>query len=117
MQYWASKGYVVFSIDNRGSEARGKAFEDSLYKKMGSVELTEQIEGVKFLRILPYVDETRIGVYGHSYGGYMTLMAMFKAGDYFQAGAAGAPSQIWGCMTHTILSVLWGILKQMRMLT
>jgi dipeptidyl-peptidase-4 len=96
MQYWASKGYVVFSIDNRGSEARGKAFEDPLYKKMGSVELTDQIEGVKFLRTLPYVDETRIGVYGHSYGGYMTLMAMFKAGDYFQAGVAGAPVTDWG---------------------
>jgi dipeptidyl-peptidase-4 len=96
MQYWASKGYVVFSIDNRGSEARGKAFEDPLYKKMGSVELADQIEGVKFLRTLPYVDETRIGVYGHSYGGYMTLMAMFKAGDYFQAGVAGAPVTDWG---------------------
>jgi dipeptidyl-peptidase-4 len=96
MQYWASKGYVVFSIDNRGSEARGKAFEDPLYKKMGSVELTDQIEGVKFLRTLPYVDETRIGVYGHSYGGYMTLMAMFKAGDYFQAGVSGAPVTDWG---------------------
>jgi dipeptidyl-peptidase-4 len=96
MQYWASKGYVVFSIDNRGSEARGKAFEDPLYKKMGSVELTDQIEGVKFLRELPYVDKTRIGVYGHSYGGYMSLMAMFKAGDYFQAGVAGAPVTDWG---------------------
>jgi dipeptidyl-peptidase-4 len=96
MQYWASKGYVVFSIDNRGSKGRGKAFEDPLYKKMGSVELTDQIEGVKFLRTLPYVDETRIGVYGHSYGGYMTLMAMFKAGDYFQAGVSGAPVTDWG---------------------
>jgi dipeptidyl-peptidase-4 len=48
------------------------------------------------LRTLPYVDETRIGVYGHSYGGYMTLMAMFKAGDYFQAGVAGAPVTDWG---------------------
>lgn len=96
MQYWANKGYVVFSIDNRGSEARGKAFEDPLYKKMGSVELDDQVEGVKFLHTLPYVDKDRIGVYGHSYGGYMTLMAMFKAGDYFKAGVAGAPVTDWG---------------------
>jgi dipeptidyl-peptidase-4 len=96
MQYWANKGYVVFSIDNRGSEARGKAFEDPLYKKMGSVELDDQVEGVKFLHSLPYVDKDRIGVYGHSYGGYMTLMAMFKAGDYFKAGVAGAPVTDWG---------------------
>ena len=96
MQYWASKGYVVFSLDNRGSKGRGKAFEDPLYKKMGNVELDDQVEGVKFLRTLPYVDETRIGVYGHSYGGYMTLMAMFKAGDYFQAGVSGAPVTDWG---------------------
>lgn len=96
MQYWVNKGYVVFSIDNRGSEGRGKAFEDPLYKKMGSTELTDQIQGVKFLRKLPYVDANRIGVYGHSYGGYMALMAMFKAGDYFQAGVSGAPVTDWG---------------------
>ena len=95
MQYWANKGYVVFSLDNRGSEARGKAFEDPIYKKMGSIELTDQIQGVKFLRTLPYVDSNRVGVYGHSYGGYMSLMAMFKGGDYFQAGVAGAPVTDW----------------------
>ncbi|WP_299082434.1 S9 family peptidase [uncultured Paraglaciecola sp.] len=96
MQYWANKGYVVFSIDNRGSEARGKAFEDPIYKKMGSVEVADQIEGVKFLHSLPYVDPSRIGVHGHSYGGYMSLMAMFKASDYFKAGVAGAPVTDWG---------------------
>ena len=63
---------------------------------MGSVELEDQIEGVKFLRTLPFVDDKRVGVYGHSYGGYMTLMAMFKAGDYFQAGVSGAPVTDWG---------------------
>ncbi|MFT2089621.1 DPP IV N-terminal domain-containing protein [Paraglaciecola sp. 2405UD69-4] len=95
MQYWVSKGYIVFSLDNRGSEGRGKAFEDPIYKKMGSIELTDQIAGVEFLRTLPYVDKDRIGVYGHSYGGYMTLMAMFKGGDYFAAGVAGAPVTDW----------------------
>jgi dipeptidyl-peptidase-4 len=95
MQYWVSKGYVVFSIDNRGSNYRGKAFEDPIYKAMGSVEVDDQIAGVKFLRQLDYVDADRVGVYGHSYGGYMTLMTMFQAGEYFKAGVAGAPVTDW----------------------
>ncbi|WP_166425397.1 S9 family peptidase [Paraglaciecola sp. 20A4] len=95
MQYWAKLGYVVFSVDNRGSNYRGKGFEDPLYKKMGSTEVEDQIAGVKFLRKLPYVDAQRIGIYGHSYGGYMSLMSMFKAGEYFQAGVAGAPVTDW----------------------
>lgn len=95
MQYWVSKGYVVFSIDNRGSNFRGKAFEDPIYKKMGTIEVDDQVAGVKFLRTLPYVDSARIGVHGHSYGGYMTLMTMFKAGDYFAAGVSGAPVTDW----------------------
>ncbi|MFQ3198566.1 MAG: dipeptidyl-peptidase-4 [Paraglaciecola sp.] len=95
MQYWVDKGYVVFTVDNRGSNYRGKAFEDSLYKKMGDIEVKDQIAGVKFLRTLPYVDADRIGIHGHSYGGYMTLMSMFKAGEYFQAGVAGAPVTDW----------------------
>ncbi|MDC8832274.1 S9 family peptidase [Alteromonas gilva] len=95
MQHWVSKGYVVFSIDNRGSNYRGKAFEEPIYKAMGSVEVDDQVAGVKFLRTLDYVDPERIGVYGHSYGGYMTIMSMFKAGDYFKAGVAGAPVTTW----------------------
>ena len=62
---------------------------------MGSVEVDDQVSGVKFLHTLPYVDKERIGVYGHSYGGYMTLMSMFKAGDYFKAGVSGAPVTTW----------------------
>lgn len=95
MQYWASQGYVVFSIDNRGSDHRGKAFEEPIYKKMGSIEVQDQVAGAKFLAALPFVDAKRIGVHGHSYGGYMTLMSMFKAGDIFAAGAAGAPVTEW----------------------
>ncbi len=94
-QYWVSKGYVVFSIDNRGSYYRGKAFEDPLYQKMGSVEVADQVLGAKFLKELSYVDEKRIGIYGHSYGGYMSLMSMFKANEYFSAGVAGAPVTDW----------------------
>lgn len=94
-QYWVNKGYVVFSLDNRGSNYRGKAFEDAIYRNMGDVEVRDQVEGVKFLRQLPFVDASLIGVHGHSYGGYMTLMSMFKAGDYFQAGVSGAPVTDW----------------------
>jgi dipeptidyl-peptidase-4 len=95
MQHWVNKGYVVFTIDNRGSNYRGKIFEDHLYHKMGDVEVVDQIVGVEFLRTLDYVDAKNIGIHGHSYGGYITLMAMFKAGDYFAAGVAGAPVTDW----------------------
>ncbi len=95
MQYWVSQGYVVFTIDNRGSNYRGKAFEDPIYQKMGTVEVDDQVTGAKFLQSLPYVDGDRIGVHGHSYGGYMTLMTMFKAPDYFKAGVSGAPVTDW----------------------
>lgn len=95
MQYWASQGYVVFSIDNRGSDNRGVAFESPIYQQMGSIEVQDQVAGAKYLASLPFVDAKRIGVHGHSYGGYMTLMSMFKAGDVFAAGAAGAPVTEW----------------------
>ena len=94
-QHWVSKGYVVFSLDNRGSNYRGKAFENPIYHAMGDVEVQDQVTGVKYLRSLDFVDANRIGVYGHSYGGYMALMSMFKAGDYFKAGVSGAPVTDW----------------------
>ncbi|MCX2779543.1 S9 family peptidase [Microbulbifer thermotolerans] len=94
-QYMAQQGYVVFTLDNRGSAHRGTAFENPIYKRMGTVEVDDQVAGVKFLRSLPYVDGDNIGVYGHSYGGYMALMTMFKAGDYFKAGVSGAPVTDW----------------------
>ena len=94
-QHWANKGYVVFTLDNRGSNYRGKGFEDPIFKAMGGIEVADQVAGVEFLRTLPFVDAERIGVHGHSYGGYMTLMTMFKAGDYFKAGVSGAPVTDW----------------------
>lgn len=95
MQHWVDQGYVVFTVDNRGSNYRGKAFEDPIYKKMGFIEVDDQVAGVEYLRTLPFVDADNIGIHGHSYGGYMTLMAMFKAGDYFAAGVSGAPVTDW----------------------
>ncbi|QOL25520.1 S9 family peptidase [Thalassotalea sp. LPB0316] len=94
-QFMVSQGYIVFQLDNRGSNYRGTAFEFPIYENLGDIEVTDQVTGVKFLRTLNYVDEQRIGIYGHSYGGYMALMSMFKAGEYFKAGVSGAPVTDW----------------------
>jgi len=94
-QYYLQQGYIVFQLDNRGSNYRGTAFEFSIYKQLGKVEIADQISGVKYLQSLSFVDKNRIAIYGHSYGGYMALMAMFKANDYFSAGVAGAPVTDW----------------------
>lgn len=94
-QYLAQQGYVVFSLDNRGTPRRGAAFGGALYGKQGTVEVDDQRRGVAFLRGLPYVDGERIGVYGWSNGGYMTLMLLARAGEDYACGAAGAPVTDW----------------------
>jgi dipeptidyl-peptidase 4 len=94
-QYLAQHGYVVFMLDNRGSGFRGTRFETALAGRMGGVEVQDQVRGVEFLRRLPYVDGDRIGIFGWSYGGYMTLMCLMQAPDAFAAGVAGAPVTDW----------------------
>ena len=94
-QILARNGYIVFSLDNRGTGYRGVAFETALYRKMGSVEVEDQVRGVEFLRTLPYVDPARIGIFGWSYGGYMALMCAMQAPGYFAAAVAGAPVTSW----------------------
>jgi len=94
-QYLAQQGFVVFMLDNRGSGNRGRAFETALYHRMGSIEVEDQVKGVEYLRSLPFVDPSRIGVWGWSYGGYMALMAMVRAPDHFAAGVSGAPVTDW----------------------
>jgi dipeptidyl-peptidase 4 len=94
-QILAQSGYIVFTLDNRGSGSRGVKFETALYHHMASVEVEDQVTGVDFLRSLPYVDPARIGVFGWSYGGYMALMCMMQAPDVFAAGVAGAPVTDW----------------------
>jgi dipeptidyl-peptidase-4 len=94
-QYMLQQGYIVFQLDNRGSNYRGTAFEFPIHEKLGEIEVADQITGVKYLQSLEFVDKERIGVFGHSYGGYMTLMSLFKAGDYFKAGVSGAPVTDW----------------------
>lgn len=95
VQVMARRGYLVFSLDNRGSDRRGKAFEAALFRHLGGVEVVDQLEGVKWLQAQPYVDAERIGVFGWSYGGYMSLMLLAQASDQIACGAAGAPVTDW----------------------
>ncbi len=90
-QLLTQRGYVVFAIDNRGSGGRGQKFTEALYHRLGGVEVTDQLAGVAWLRQQPFVDPARIGVFGWSYGGYMTLMLMSQSPGTFAAGVAGAP--------------------------
>jgi len=88
-------GYVVFQLDNRGSGFRGTAFQAPIHDKLGDIEVIDQVQGAHWLASQGFVDPARIGVWGWSYGGYMTLMLMFKAPDVFRAGVAGAPVTDW----------------------
>ncbi len=94
-QLIAQKGYIIFLLDNRGSAGRGHAFETPLHLRLGAEELSDQLDGVQYLKSLPYVDAHRIGIWGWSYGGHMTLHAMFEGGDEFKAGFAGGPVTDW----------------------
>ncbi|MDQ3205932.1 MAG: S9 family peptidase, partial [Pseudomonadota bacterium] len=94
-QYLAQQGYVVFSIDNRGTPRRGRAFGGSLYGRQGTVEVEDQQLGAQWLASQPWVDGDRIGVYGWSNGGYMTLMLLAQAPDTYACGVAGAPVTDW----------------------
>lgn len=94
-QYLVSKGWVIFSIDNRGTPDRGKAFEDVIYHAMGTAEVADQLLGLEWLKRQPFVDSKRIGVFGWSYGGYMTLKLLEAAPGKFAAGISGAPVTRW----------------------
>jgi dipeptidyl-peptidase-4 len=90
-QWLAQHGFVVLKVDNRGSARRGLAFEAPISRSMGQVEVRDQVEGVRWLGTLGFADTSRVGIYGWSYGGFMTLMALFTVPDVFKAGIAGAP--------------------------
>lgn len=94
-QYLVQQGYVVFQLDNRGSAHRGTQFEQVIYRHLGEAEVNDQKVGVDYLRSLPFVDSNNVAIYGHSYGGYMALMSLFKAPDYFKAAISGAPVTDW----------------------
>jgi len=94
-QLLAQKGYIIFKVDNRGTGARGAAFKKMTYRHLGKWEVNDQIEGAKFLATQAYVDKTRIGIWGWSYGGYMASLTMFVGADYFKTGVAVAPVTHW----------------------
>ena len=94
-QALAQLGFLVAVCDYRGVSGRGKAFQNLHYMKLGQVELEDHVAFVKALGQRPYVDTTRVGITGHSYGGYFTCLALLKAPDVFQVGVAGAPVTDW----------------------
>ena len=94
-QLFAQRGYVYFTIDNRGAWNRGREFEGHIRHQMGSVEVEDQLVGLDYLKSLPFVDTERVGIWGWSYGGYMTLMTTLQAPGAFAAGVSGAPVTGW----------------------
>lgn len=88
-------GYLVAKIANRGTGGRGKAFETAGYQELGGVDILDQANGVRFLSKRPYVDGQRVGIYGHSYGGYMSALGILKYPDVFHVAVAGAPVTDW----------------------
>jgi len=93
--YMAQKGYVMLTIDNRGSANRGMAFESIIHRNLGTHERSDQMQGVKLLKELGYVDTNRIGVHGWSYGGFLTTSLMLKQPETFKVGVAGGPVIDW----------------------
>ncbi len=94
-QYMAEHGYIVFTLDNRGSANRGLKFEQAIFRNLGTPESLDQITGVQYLKSLPYVDAGRIGLHGWSFGGFMTCTLMTKFPDVFKAAVAGGPVIDW----------------------
>ena len=94
--YMANKGYIMFSLDNRGSSNRGLEFENATFRQLGIEEGKDQVKGVEFLKSQPYVDGERIGVHGWSFGGHMTTALMLRYPEIFKVGVAGGPVIDWG---------------------
>jgi len=94
--YWmAEQGYLVYTVDNRGSGERGFAFESQIHRQLGKVEMEDQMSGVEYLKSLPYVDGDRLAVHGWSFGGFMTSSLMLRQPGTFQVGVAGGPVTDW----------------------
>ncbi|WP_321334208.1 DPP IV N-terminal domain-containing protein [uncultured Bacteroides sp.] len=93
--YMANKGYIMFTLDNRGSENRGLEFENCTFRHLGIKEGQDQIKGIDFLKSLPYIDGNRIGVHGWSFGGHMTIALMLRYPDIYKVGVAGGPVIDW----------------------
>ena len=94
--YMANEGYILFTVDNRGSANRGMEFENATFRHLGIEEGKDQVKGVEFLKTLPYVDGNRIGVHGWSFGGHMTTALLLRYPEIFKVGVAGGPVIDWG---------------------
>jgi len=110
-QFMARSGYIIFALDKRGSAGRGHVFEAPIHFDFGKQELSDQRDGVAYLKSQPYVDASRIGIWGWSYGGHMTLQAMFHAPD-FKAGFAGGPVTDWHFYDSIYTERYMGLLPQ-----
>ena len=95
MHWLAEKGYLVYTIDNRGSANRGFEFESVIHRQLGTVEMEDQLLGVKFLKSLPYVDSNRLAIHGWSFGGFMTTSMLLRKPGTFKVGVAGGPVTDW----------------------
>lgn len=95
MHYMASKGYIVYTIDNRGSAHRGLEFENATHRQLGTVEMQDQLAALKWLKNQSWVDSTRVGIHGWSFGGFMTTSLMIRAAGNYKVGVAGGPVINW----------------------
>ncbi|MBL7812487.1 MAG: DPP IV N-terminal domain-containing protein [Bacteroidetes bacterium] len=95
MHYMAQNGYVVFTVDNRGSAARGLNFENATHRQLGTLEMQDQLAALAYLKRMPWVDSNRIGVHGWSFGGFMTTSLMTRKPGTFKVGVAGGPVIDW----------------------
>lgn len=95
INYLAQQGFIIFTLDNRGTSNRGLEFEQKTFRHLGTIEIADQMVGVKYLKSLPYVDPTRLGVYGRSYGGFMSASLMTREPDVFKVGVSESPVIDW----------------------
>ncbi|ROI09683.1 S9 family peptidase [Chryseobacterium sp. H3056] len=94
-EYMAQNGYIIFTMDGRGSSNRGMKFEQAVFRHLGEVEMKDQLKGVDYLKSLPYVDAQKLGIHGWSFGGFMTTSFMLKHPEVFKVGVAGGPVIDW----------------------
>ena len=95
LNYMAERGFVIFTLDNRGSANRGREFEQAIFRNLGDIEIDDQMVGVNYLKGLPYIDHERLGIDGWSYGGFMTTSLMVRQPGVFKVGVAGGPVIDW----------------------
>jgi dipeptidyl-peptidase-4 len=94
-EYMAQNGYIIFTMDGRGSANRGLKFEQAVFRNLGTTEMNDQLKGVSYLKSLPYVDSEKLGIHGWSFGGFMTTSFMLRHPEVFKVGVAGGPVIDW----------------------